>query len=262
MGNDLKLRRWQAGDCHLLHEWRLHPANRHWFGDSSEIAFDAHQAWFGRFMADRNRFGFILEEDGRPVAQIRFDPAEMPGCYHISLAAAPGKAGRGYGSNILRMACQSEEIRGCASLLVAETIVDNLPSQKIFVRNGFVNAGHGRDGNVDLVCWLLPLVAAVQPVLIQFFAGPDWLEDIERILSATGLALPGDAAARVKIFMGSAVSDEELYSSMLLHLNVSEGTLLDLAMRFPADLKLPIEFYNPQLAVAQIAASLLYLQRN
>ena len=262
MGNDLKLRRWGENDCRMIYDWRVDPATVRWCIDQRMFSYAEHERWFAAFLADSERCGFILEDDGEAVAQIRFDPAEMPGCYRISLAAAPEKTGRGYGSSILRLACQSTEIRGRAALLVAETLHDNQPSQKIFVRNGFIEAGRGRIGGTDLVCWLLPLAVASPPVLMQFFAEPAWLEDIERILSATGLALPGDATARVKIFMGAAVSDEELYSSMLLHLNVSESTLLDLAMRFPADLKLPVEFYNPQLAVAQIAASLIYLQQN
>jgi RimJ/RimL family protein N-acetyltransferase len=262
MGNDLKLRRWRADDCRAIYDWRVDPATMRWCIDRRLFPYEEHERWFAAFLADTGRYGFILEDAGEAVAQIRFDPAEMPGCYRISLAAAPGKSGKGYGSSILRLACQSEEMRGCATLLVAETLVDNLPSQKIFVRNGFINAGHGSCGDTALICWLLPLAVTPQPVLLQFLAEPAWLEDIERILSATGLALSGDANARVKIFMGTAVSNEELYSSALLHLNIGESTLLDLAIRFPAELRLPIEFYNPLTAVAQIAASLLYLQQN
>ena len=262
MGNDLKLRQWQESDSRMIYDWRVDPDTMRWCIDQRMFAFDEHNRWFSGFLADSDRCGFILEDAGEAVAQIRFDPAEMPGCYRISLAAAPGKAGKGYGSSILRMACQSAEIRGRATLLVAETLHDNLPSQKIFVRSGFIQAGQGKSGGVSLFCWLLPLTVSTSPVLIQFFAEPSWLEEIERILSATGLALPGDAAARVKIFMGAAVSDGELYSSILLHLNVSDNALLDLALRFPIDLRLPVEFYNSLTAVAQIAASLIYLQQS
>ena len=262
MGNDLKLRRWQESDCRRIYDWRVDPDVMRWCIDQRMFPYDDHKRWFSGFLADSNRYGFILEDAGEAVAQIRFDPAELPGCYRISLAASPGKTGKGYGSSILRLACQSEEIRACATLLVAETLTDNLPSQKIFVRNGFFNAGHGRSHDANFICWLLSLAVVHQPVLLQFLAEPTWLEDIERMLSATGLALAGDATARVKIFMGTAVSDEELYSSVLLHLNIGESALLDLALRFPADLKLPVEFFNPLLAVAQIAASLLYLQQN
>ncbi len=260
MGNDLKLRRWRESDCRMIYDWRVDPATMRWCIDQRMFSYEEHERWFAAFLGDSCRCGFILEDVGSSVAQIRFDPAELPGCYRISLAAAPGQSGKGYGSSILRLACQAEEIRSRAGLLMAETLQDNMPSQKIFVRNGFLQAGHGRNGKHDLVCWLLPLAVVAQPVLIQFFAEPAWLEDVERVLSATGLALPGDTSARVKVFMGAAVSNEELYSSILLHLNVSGSAVLDLAMRFPAELKLPLEFYNLSVAVAQIAASLLYLQ--
>ncbi|PKL46691.1 MAG: hypothetical protein CVV42_15485 [Candidatus Riflebacteria bacterium HGW-Riflebacteria-2] len=261
MGNDLKLRRWCESDCRTIYEWRVDPSTMRWCIDQSMFSYEEHARWFAAFLSDSGRCGFILEDGSNPVAQIRFDPAEMPGCYRISLAAAPNLTGKGYGSSILRLACHTEEIRRRAALLVAETLHENLPSQKIFVRNGFIQAGQGKSGSAELNCWLLPLAVVAQPLPIQFFAEPVWLEDIEKILSATGLAFPGDATARIKMFLGAAVSKEELYSSTLLHLNVSDSTLLDLAMRFPADLKLPVEFYNPLTAVVQIAASLSYLQQ-
>lgn len=261
MGNDLKLRRWQESDCRMIYDWRIDPANLRWCFDQRVFTFEEHERWFSAFIGDEFRFGFILEDDNEAVAQIRFDPAELPGCYRISLATAPGQAGKGYGSDILRRACQANELRKCATLLIAETMQQNLPSQKIFVRNGFVECGIGEHKGFALICWLLPLVVAPQPLPIQFFSEPAWFEDIEKMLSTTGLAHAGDATARVKLFMGAATSDEELYSSMLLHLNVAKSTVLDLAMRYPIRLELPIEFYNSQIAVAQIAASLQHLQQ-
>lgn len=260
MGNDLKLRRWRESDCRLIYDWRCDPAIRRWSFDQRIFPYDEHELWFSRFLSDPRRCGFMLEDSNEPVAQIRFDPAEMPGCYRISLAAAPDKSGRGYGSSILHLACNDEEVRRRATLLVAETMHDNLPSQKIFVRNGFVNAGKGVSRGFNMLCWLLPLSVGSQPLPIQFFAEPSWLEDIEKLLSETGLALSGNASTRVKIFLGAAASSEDFAASILFHLNFCENVILDLAIRFPVELKLPIEFYNPQTAVAQIAASLSYLQ--
>jgi hypothetical protein len=54
--------------------------------DNEKIPFAEHQHWFNAFLADRRRFGFILEADGQPVAQVRFDPAELPGVYRIAIS--------------------------------------------------------------------------------------------------------------------------------------------------------------------------------
>lgn len=260
MGNDLKLRRWQDSDCQIIYEWRSNPQVLRWCFDQRTFPYEYHQKWFAGFLGDVNRVGYILEDSGEPVAQIRFDPAEMPGCYRISLAVAPGQSGKGYGGSILHLACKDPEVRRRALLLVAETMSDNLPSQKIFVRNGFSRAGSGEYQGFAVICWLMPLIMSAQPLRLQLFAEPSWLEDIEHILSVTGLALLSDETARIKLFMGAAVSSDELYSSIILHLNIANGTVLDLAMRYPGELKLPIEFFNVQTAVAQIAASLLYRQ--
>ncbi len=257
MGNDLKLRRWQADDCRLLHEWRLHPGNRRWFGDSSEISFASHQAWFGRFMADNSRFGFMLEEDGLPVAQIRFEPAEMPGCYRISLSTAPDCAGRGLGSQVLRMGCASVEMQRVATLFVAETRIDNLPSQKVFQRQGFFEAGRHIYAGAEHLAWVAPSarLAANQRLSLRILADEAVLEGLRRLLGVTGLADVSDEA-EVSLFFDAASSEEAEHGRPTLHFNTTAGVILDLANDVPFRLNLPLEFRTVAVAVAQTAAAL------
>lgn len=257
MGNDLKLRCWQADDCRLLHEWRLHPSNRRWFGDNSEISFEAHQAWFGRFMADNSRFGFILEEDSQPVAQIRFDPAEMPGCYRISLSTAPECAGRGLGRQILRMGCASAEMQRVATLFVAETRIDNLPSQKVFQRLGFVEAGRHIYAGADHLAWVAPSsrLAASHRLSLKILADEPIIESLRRMLGVTGLADISDEA-EVSLFFDTASSEDTEGGMPVFHFNTTAGVILDLANDVPFMLSLPVEFRTVAVAVAQTAAAL------
>ncbi len=257
MGNDLKLRRWQAGDCRLLHEWRLHPANRRWFGDSSEIGFAAHQNWFERFMADKSRIGFILEEDGRPAAQIRFDPAEMPGCYRISLSTAPNCAGRGLGSQILRMGCANSEMQRAATLFVAETRIDNLPSQKVFQRHGFVEAGQHIYAGAEHLAWVAPSarLTANHRLSLRILAEESIVDNLRRMLVVTGLADISDEA-EVSLFFDAASSDDTESGRPVFHFNTAAGVILDLANDVPFRLNLPVEFRTIAVAVAQAAAAL------
>jgi len=257
MGNDLKLRRWQAGDCRLLHEWRLHPGNRRWFGDSGEISFVTHQAWFGRFMADKNRFGFILEEGGLPVAQIRFDPAEMPGCYRISLSTAPDCTGKGLGSQILRMGCASAEMQGVATLFVAETRIDNLPSQKVFQRHGFVEAGQHVYAGAQHLAWIAPSarLAVNHRLSLRVLAEEPIVDNLRRMLGVTGIADISDEA-EVCLFFDAASSDDAESGRPVFHFNTTPGVILDLANDVPFRLNLPVEFRTIAAAVAQTAAAL------
>ncbi len=258
MGNDLKLRRWQANDCRLLHAWRNHPETRRWAGNQSEISLVEHEGWFGRFMSDPARFGFILEEAVQAVAQIRFDPAELPGCYRISFSAAPGNTGKGYGSQILRQACGSAEMQQAASLFIAETMTDNFPSQKVFQRNGFVDAGQIFRQNHHMLCWLMPSGRRQmsEHVQLQVRGAGDRYDDLGRVLAITGLADLSDDAD-VCVFCDAASSDDELGGRPVFHLNgAAARPVLDYIVEVPFSLPLPVEFDSLNVAVAQIAAAL------
>lgn len=258
MGNDLKLRRWRADDCQRLHAWRNHPETRRWAGNQGEISFAEHESWFGRFMADPARVGFILEETGVPVAQIRFDQAELPGCYRISLSTAPGNTGKGYGSQILRQACASAEMQQAASLFIAETMNDNFPSQKVFQRNGFVAAGQILRRNHQMLCWLMPSGRrqVSEHVQLQVRGAGDRYDDLGRLLAVTGLADLSDDAG-IYVFCDAACSDVELVGRPVFHLNSAAARpVLDYVVGAPFLQSLPVEFDSLNVAVAQIAAAL------
>lgn len=262
MGNDLRLRRWRPEDCRTLFDWRMHPAIRRWCGDQGEIAPADHQRWFDRFLYDPARFGFMLEETGKAVAQIRFDPAEVAGCYRISLAAAPEMSGRGLGSHILRQACADKELLNVASLFIAETFVENLPSQKIFSRNGFSCAGPTVRRNHEMLCWMMPSGRISDLVKIQIHGPQDEQEELEKLLKVTGLADVSEDAS-VRFFFDAAASDADFSGSMVFHLNLNgANAVLDLALRAPVKLELPIVFDNRMIAVAQIVAGIRHSFRS
>ncbi len=254
MGNDLKLRRWRDEDCLLLHAWRQHPVNRRWFGNQSEVPLGEHQAWFAGFMADYRRFGFILEVDAAPVAQIRFDPAELPGSYRISLAVAPDKKGLGYGAGILNLACSDPDLCEMAGLFIAETMTENLPSQRTFLRHGFVTAGSTSRAGSAMLCWLLPSASAkkLPPLPLRLTGKAGLCDRLVEVLAATGLADVSDQGA-VNVILGG-ICELDGFLSPFLHLNIENGAvLLDLARGMPIDnLALPLEFENIEVAVAQI----------
>ncbi|MDD3146103.1 MAG: GNAT family N-acetyltransferase [Candidatus Riflebacteria bacterium] len=258
MGNDLKLRRWRADDCVLLHAWRNHAGIRRWAGNSDEIEFAAHAGWFERFLADEARFGYILEASAAPVAQIRFDPAELPGCYRISFSAAPGQTGMGYGSQILRLACATAEMQQAASLFIAETMSENIPSQKVFQRNGFIDAGPIMRRQCNMRCWLMSSGRrqVSDHIKLQIKGTGGGYDELSCLLSVTGLADVSDNA-RIYIFCDAVSSNEKLEGLPVFHLNNSEAKpVLDYVMGAPFALSLPVEFDGFNVAVAQIAAAL------
>lgn len=141
MKQNLKLRPWQELDCRMIYDWRMSPEVRAKSFNNKEFSYEDHKKWFQNFMANKLSFGFILEDSAKPVAQIRFDKTKIDGYYNISISTAPNLSGKGYGNIILNMACKDENLLKVAKFFVAEVFDDNIPSQKIFLKNGFEITG-------------------------------------------------------------------------------------------------------------------------
>ena len=125
----------------MIYDWRMSPEVRAKSFNNKEFSYEDHKKWFQKFMENKLSFGFILEDSGKPVAQIRFDKTKIEGYYNISIFTAPNNSGKGYGSLILDMACKNEKLLTVAKFFVAEVFDDNIPSKKIFLKNGFKVTG-------------------------------------------------------------------------------------------------------------------------
>jgi len=262
MGNDLKLRKWRESDCQMLYNWRIDEASRRWFGNDESFPYSEHQQWFSRVTGDPARFLYVLEDAGEAVAQIRLEPAELAASYRIAVATAPGKNGRGYGQTILRLAVQQQEVLKSAHLLLAETMLENIPSQKIFARQGFFKTGNAHKDGKLFICWALPLRVNA-PLPVRLYCDERLLEVIDSVITRTGMGLADNNLAPVKILFDAAVDEQIGASSMIFHLNTTGGEiLLDLATRNDFQLHLPIAFGNCEIAVLQIIAMINQQQEN
>ena len=141
MEDNLKLRTWQESDCRMIYDWRMSPSVRAKSFNNKEFSYEDHKKWFKNFMGNQFSFGFILEDSNEPVAQIRFDKTKIEGYYNISIFTAPNLSGKGYGSKILEMACSHPSLLDKVKYFVAEVFDDNIPSKKIFLKNGFKISG-------------------------------------------------------------------------------------------------------------------------
>lgn len=141
MTNILNLRSWCNSDCRMIYDWRMDPSVRMRSLNHEEFPYSEHEQWFRRFLSNSQSFGYILEKNGEPVAQIRFDKTMNEGYYNISVSTAPRKTGMGYGNAILELSCKRKELLELARFLVAEVFEDNIPSRKIFEKNGFRQTG-------------------------------------------------------------------------------------------------------------------------
>ncbi len=153
MGNDLTLRRWEEKDCKLLYDWRNHLEIRKWSFQNTVFPYADHQEWFNRFIVNKDKIGLILECNGVSAGQIRFELTEFKGVLRVSISIAPEFLGKGLGTALLKLACNDEGVKQLGSLIVAETMLENVPSQRIFEKSAFINSGPGMHNDRSFIYW-------------------------------------------------------------------------------------------------------------
>lgn len=98
------------------------------------IPWPTHEQWFASKLADRDAFLFVLEADGLPVGQIRFDRRGDEALIDYSLD--PVVRGRGWGAHLVSMgASRVQQLHPLH--LRAHVKTGNLASRAVFVRLGF-----------------------------------------------------------------------------------------------------------------------------
>jgi RimJ/RimL family protein N-acetyltransferase len=132
----MDFRRALLEDEALLLRWRNEPSTRAASLSPGEIAPGQHHAWFTRKLADPDCVLFILEEEGRPVGQLRLDRV-CPELAEVSVGVDLGARGRGLGREALRSAaCEAERLLG-VKCLKARVKRDNASSLAALAAAGF-----------------------------------------------------------------------------------------------------------------------------
>lgn len=135
-------------DARLIWEWANDPSVRANAFNPEPIPWDQHLGWYERRLAAPTTRFWILEADGVPVGQIRYDRDPDGSSAEISFSVAGEHRGRGYGTDLIRMTCA----RAAAELDVEEItalVFDTNPaSSRAFFRAGFTTLGisevHGK----------------------------------------------------------------------------------------------------------------------
>jgi RimJ/RimL family protein N-acetyltransferase len=133
-------------DARLLWEWANDPAVRANAFHPEPIPWETHRAWLDRKLAAPDCRLWMLERDGEPVGQVRYD--SDGDAAEIGLSVAAAHRGQGLGKTLLALSVE----RACAELevarLVAFVMPHNCASIRAFETNGFrrvettTRAGH------------------------------------------------------------------------------------------------------------------------
>ncbi len=127
-------------DAEMLWTWANDPVVRANSFNTEPIAFESHKEWLAQKLASSGTRLWVLEIEGSPVAQIRYDliSGEMA---EISFLVAPDCRGGGLGTRLLTltagMACRELGARRLRGV----TFSDNTASIRAFGKAGFRSMG-------------------------------------------------------------------------------------------------------------------------
>ena len=103
----IELRQASAADCASIHAWRNAEETRRHSLDPRSISLEEHARWFERVLDDPDVALLIGEHGGSPVGVLRYDIGGESAV--VSIYLVPGKAGRGWGTALLRAGCWMRE---------------------------------------------------------------------------------------------------------------------------------------------------------
>ena len=142
---EIRLRRSEERDKDFLLQLRNEDSVRAQFWNTERVDAPTHDAWFKSALENPKRRLYVIEADGAPCGQARFDIDERGESAEVSVAVAERFRGHGIGSIALRAA--------------GELFIKDFPDVKKIVAHiktgnpasvrAFKNAGYENRGVVD-----------------------------------------------------------------------------------------------------------------
>jgi RimJ/RimL family protein N-acetyltransferase len=150
----LALRPAVLADMELIFAWRNRPEIIDLATSRRAVSWDEHAAWFPAAVVDEDRLMFLIELDGRPVGQLRFDRVS-PDCCQVTIYLLPEFTGKGIGTRALALGCSRAFEQMPVGRLRAFVRDDNLPSVAAFSKVGFTTVEGDDDTPPEHRCLVL-----------------------------------------------------------------------------------------------------------
>lgn len=134
--NVFYLRLVEPKDIDLLFTWANDKEVRNNAFNTKPILFEEHKKWFSKLINDTNQVQYIFMKDDIPIGQIRFTIEDEKA--YIDYSIAPEMRGKGYGKNMLSLACKiiSDHFHS-VKVLVGQVKKGNIASEKCFEDCGY-----------------------------------------------------------------------------------------------------------------------------
>lgn len=146
----LTLRTASIEDAEMLREWRNDREVRAASRNTAEVEPEEHMRWLGEALGDPDCDLLIVELDGEPIGQVRFDRRPRNE-REISVSLREPSRRRGLGAEVIRAGVEWTRRSTDAGRIVAEVRADNEQSLRAFRKAGFsAEASPSSDGFVRL----------------------------------------------------------------------------------------------------------------
>lgn len=135
MQSELTCRRATSGDCDLYFAWANDPITRSMAFNKEPIPYECHCKWFSSKVESKDAALYIFYSKEIPVGQVRFDIDGNEA--EIDISIDQGHRGYGLGTKMLNQAIFWFSIENPGITPVAEVLLENIASQRIFEKCGF-----------------------------------------------------------------------------------------------------------------------------
>lgn len=140
---EINLRRAEKSDIEFLFNLRNQDSVRSAFWNTEKVEPDAHKNWVISSLQNSKRILYVIEADGKPAGQIRFDITDESGkTAEVSISVSENFRGKGIGGNALVKA-DNLLFRDFSDIgkLIAHIKTDNQASVGTFIKAGYLNLG-------------------------------------------------------------------------------------------------------------------------
>ena len=134
----LEIRKATIEDCRSIYSWRTSPINSASSFTGSSFSYEDHTAWFTKYLEDTESLMLIVSFNDKPCCVLRFDGDWEEKT--VSIYMVPSFHGFGLGIQCLLLGERylKEELQGLRCNLIAEIMMDNKASFKLFSRAGYI----------------------------------------------------------------------------------------------------------------------------
>ena len=132
----VRLRRATEADEEMVYGWRNEPFLVARSTSQRTVTRDEHGRWFQKAVQGGQRAMFIVEVDGQPAGQVRFDRGNHADCV-ISAYLLEAFTGKGLGVEAIRQACAKIVRQWKIERVIACVRHDNPPGRSAFAKAGF-----------------------------------------------------------------------------------------------------------------------------